>query len=302
MMSWFRSGWALVVGVSFVGVGLALISSAEKLTFLQKMLFGGLTEIGFAFVIAWVVGQTFERAAKAEYNEYIQEQEKALSQNILRFLFNVDHTKSVFKVVTDHVLSKPLIKDKQLVDYSIVEEHVDTDWLTINCFFDYTLRNISNKDVDKDIRFHFADSDLPKELSGIDTLALGLLTLEIGEEKYDPSQFPDLVDKGSGAAGQLCYSVRRTIKQGETLRVRISLGQLKHATDSETWTTYDTCEELEVNFRYDSTKFNASVEALHPSREFASLQPPTGASGILRARISEPLLPANGFVPWWERQ
>ncbi|MEM7472176.1 MAG: hypothetical protein AAF340_12565 [Pseudomonadota bacterium] len=301
-MSWFKSIWALLFGVFCVLVGLWLISSYEKLTFMQKMLFGGVTEVGFAFVIAWVVGQTFEKAAKAEYNEYIQKQEKSLSQNILMYLFDVDLTKGVFQVVSESVLSNPIVKKKQIVEYSIIEEHTGTDWITVNCFFDYTLRNISNSDVFRDIRFHFAEPRSVGELEQQALTGLGLRSLEVGGSVYEKTKFSELVDHESAGVGQNCYSVRKKIASGEDLRVRVSFCQLKRSTDKEIWTTYDTCEALEVTFRCNSANYECSIEALHPSRRFDTLSPSSPPEGILRATSSTPLLPANGFVLWWERR
>ena len=88
-MDIFRRFWTLGFGVIFILIGLAVISSISSMTFYQKMVYGALVEIGFAFVIAWVVGLTVEQGARREYDRYTQLKSKELSRDVFGYLYSV---------------------------------------------------------------------------------------------------------------------------------------------------------------------------------------------------------------------
>lgn len=290
------SYWTLVIGLFSILLGLFLIVSHEHLAFWQKMLFGAVTEFGFAFVIAWVVGQTVEITAKREYNDYLQKQEKALSQNILRFLFDVDLTKSIFKVVTDYVLSKPVIKTKQKSEAQLICIEGNDEWLKMQYRFEYTLRNISKNPVDWPLTFHVPK---PEGMEIPNVEGIGIQFFQIGGRQIPIENLTLLCDDTVDSVGQIRYRNDIKIQPGEDVDIQIEFTQLKRTNDNDLFQTHITCEQLNLIVRFDHTKFNVYSEPLHPSGYWRSniIEP----QGVLRASLDAPFLPANGYFIWWNK-
>lgn len=289
MLLFFRSIWTLIVGILFIVVGLILVLAQEKIEFWEKLTYGAVTEIGFAFTIAWVVGQSVEISAKREYNHYLQKQEKSLSQNVLRYLFDVDLSKSVFKVVVDHVLSVPIIKTNQKVEIDLLPLTDNDEWLAMRVRFDYRLKNISDSPVQWPIKFHTSRPEGIHHPSidgeGINHIQVNGIAITLDQITEEPE-----------ATGVSSFYFPQTIGAGEEIEVAIEFTQPKRVSDNDLFRTYNTCEALELIIRFDMSCLNVHTALLHPRSDWSNF---SNSNGVIRARISEPLLPANGYFIWW---
>ncbi len=312
--SFISSYWTLLIGVLFVLVGLAIIAPMEKMSFYQKLVYGVVIEVGFAFIIAWLVGLLVERGARQEYNEYVQkredeekersrehlaEREREISRNVFSYLYNVNLSRELFKIVQQYIFEQPVVKTKQFLEYELISpEDPSSEWLKMKCYFDYTLKNVSAEPIDHSVIFYTSDvvgEDAP-DLDGV-----GLLSVYIGDEAVPPEEFEDLDAAAEDAPGVKRYSKVKTIQSGEEVRVEITAIQLKRVDDDDLWQSSCVCDSCELKFKFDPELFNVFLEPVHPQNSFDQSFP-IGPDNCVRVRISRPLLPKNGIYMWWNRK
>lgn len=289
--------WTAFVGAFLVFVGLWLSFGPEKLTFYQKLGFGFVIEIGFAFLIAWGIGLTVELSTKREYNKYVQDQGRLLSQNVFGYLYSVHFPRSAFDVISKYIFSEPIIKTKIRLECELQHSTIDLDWVKMHCTFDYTLKNLSdNPVVDHPIRFYTSKVSGMNEPNDPD---VGLKSIMIGSKKISEDQFEALDKAADDEVGQQKFETKRTISAGEELRVRIAFTQHKRTNDNDLWQSNSICKNLELDFKYDSNEFDVFIEPIHPSNKFDTDQQLAGAKTCRMVTINEPLLPKNGVFMWW---
>ncbi len=101
MIAWIKKipHWPLVVGLAFLFLGLAALLWGEPEEVWRKVVYAGISEIGFAFIIAWIVSIFVEQKARQEYTKEIMEREITLSKNIFNYLYSIRLPKSIFNSV-----------------------------------------------------------------------------------------------------------------------------------------------------------------------------------------------------------
>ncbi|MBY6153955.1 hypothetical protein KUV47_12090 [Vannielia litorea] len=297
--SWWRKYWHLSVGLILIVVGLLCIISFEKLTFLQKLLFGAITEIGFALMIAWVVGQTVERAAREELNFEALQNAKNIARNVFEYLYSVQLPRSLFQVVETFIFKVPVIKTKQFLEYELITPQAEAEWIKMRCYFDFTLKNISSDVVeDHPIRFHAS------KVSGFDepdTPGVGMQSIIIGGRNVPAEEWGKMDDDAPDLPGQHKFVRKHTLQPGEEVRVEITFVQQKRVVDNDLWQSNCVCESFELRFKYDPEVFDAFLEPVHPAGAFDSDIPDAG-DHCRRVRFNQPLLPKNGVFMWWNRK
>lgn len=298
--AFLRSHWTIVSGLLLVGVGFAtlLIVAADKLY--VKLLIGVPIEVGFAFIIAWVVGLTVEREARRELSDHALAHSHTISENVFKYLYSVKLPRDVFNVVADYVFKEPVIKTRQLLEFELYPPADGSDWIKMRCSFDYTLKNISEQDIDHPIKFHtskVSGLNEPKDSS------VGLASLIIGDRVIDKERFEEIDKAAPDDVGQQKYQEIERIPKNSELRVQITFYQHKRVNDNDLFQTNCVCEKTDIRVRFDPDVFNLFLEPVHPSNKFDSfIEPNHGADNCIRAQINRPLLPKNGVFMWWNRK
>lgn len=289
----------MVLGILVIVVSLALFLSFPPKSWLEKLLYGFPLEIGFAFVIAWVVANLVESKARQEYDRYTQEKARLISQNVFGYLYSVNFPRSAFSVLEDFVFSPAIIKTYQKLDYELITPEVEPGWVKMRCEFDYSLKNVSEKTVEHDLRFHFS------KIAGLnepEVEGLGLQSLVIGDQSIPSEQFDALDHAAEDEIGRQRFLVVRSIPANSELRVRVTFVQLKRVDDNDLYQSGSVCENLELKLRYDPTYFDVFIEPIHPSNSFDSDIEPCGGDNCRIVRIDQALLPKNGVFMWWNKK
>jgi len=261
-----------------------------------KLIIGFLTEIGFAFVIAWAVAHLVEKGARREYDQYTQEKSKLISQNVFGYLYSVKFPRSAFRVLEEHVFSQPIIKTVTKLEYELLDGEVAPGWIKMRCEFDYTLKNLSDTAIEHPVRFHTS------KVSGLNEPkvdGIGLQSLIVGDDVIAEERFGEIDNAAPDDVGLHKYLVTRSIAPNSELRVRVTFTQLKRSNDNDLWQSNSVCEGIELKLRYNPDAYNVFVEAVHPSSTFDSDIGPSGGNRCRTVRIDKALLPKNGVFMWW---
>ncbi len=162
-MEFFRKPIVLLIlGCLLILVGLICFLYFDPKLFLYKLLFGVFLEIGFALVIAVSVGVLLEKTARDEYTEFAQEKSKEMSRNVFGYLYGVHLPKNSFEVLEKYVFDVPVIKTRQILNYTLPDIHEDDQiWIEMQGEYEYTVKNISDKTVPYDVKFYVSEPTEP---------------------------------------------------------------------------------------------------------------------------------------------
>jgi len=291
--------WLILVGLALILLGFGLTLFFDPNSFIEKLIYGFIVEVGFAFSIAWGVGRTVEKGARKEFNDYVQRSGRVLSQNVFGYLYSVNFPRSAFKVMEDHIFSQPIIKTRQVIEMELIDPEPDSEWVKMRCQFDYTLKNMADTVINHPVRFHaskIAGMDEPPDHE------IGLKSLTIGDDQIDPSRFEEIDRSAEDEVGQQKFVEEVVLGPKEEVRVRVTFIQHKRVNDNDLWQSNSVCEGFELNFRYNPDLFDLFLEPVHPSNKFKSDLGPTNGDNCRRVEIEQALLPKNGVFMWWNRK
>ena len=295
-----KEHWTLICGLVFVSFGFFLLLEFKPESLAQKLGIGIPIEVGFAFIIAWVVGMTVEREARRELSDHANKQAVTISENVVKYLYSVDLPRDVFDLVEEYVFKQKVIKTSQLLVFDLTSEIIEGDWIAMNCEFDYRIKNISSEDVDYPVRFHAS------KVSGLNEPKVGdvgLKSLIIGSEEIEEAEFQDIDDADEDNVGQQKFSKNVTLRPGEEKRIRVNFSQYKRVNDNDLFQTnaISLCTELRVH--YNAEMMNLFWEPVHPSEKFdREMNRQAGTKNACKiAEIDSPLLPKHGIFIWWNK-
>lgn len=289
--------WTLILGVTLSILGIALLLHFDPKLLLLKVLYAGVTEIGFAFIIAWVVGLTVELGARKEYNEYIQSKERLLSRNVFSYLYNNRLPRVAFDQIETHVFKQPVIKTSQRIDYSFPSDTDNDGWILVKCIYDYEVENISDTTQQYPLKFHISDPTAKDEPSG---LSAKTVYFRIGEKEYSDKQISEMNGREPDKDGQIRYSTTLVLEPGEKQSVRAVCLMPKRVNDNLLFKHGVVCLQTDLVIRYDRSRYDVFVEAVSPHEHFTSFSANTDHTGCLEASFNEPMLPKHGVFVWWD--
>ncbi len=289
----------LVGGIVFILIGLTLILIFPPKTLLWKILFGGITEIGFAGVIAWCVAFIIEKSAREDYDRYTQEKARLISKNVFGFLYGVHLPKKVFAVLETHLFKPKVSKTSQKLEYELqLPDEINSEWLKMRCEYDYVLQNLSDELIkNHPVKFYVSD---PTDSSAPEMEGLGLQSLTIGDENVDKSDFDDLDKAAANGDGTRQYEKLVDILPNGSVRVRVTFFQAKRIMDNDLYQTSCITEDFELKLRYDPAAFDVYIEPVHAVSKFNRDIPAHDGSHCRTVSIDTTLLPGNGVFMWWK--
>ena len=115
----------LVIGILAVVLGLGLILWLKPQELLWKIVIGGVTELGFAAIIAWVVAFMLEKGARDDYDRYTQEKAKDISKNVFSYLYGVRLPRRAFDAIEEYIFREKVIKTEQKLNYHLLQNETN---------------------------------------------------------------------------------------------------------------------------------------------------------------------------------
>jgi hypothetical protein len=296
----FGEGWILLVGLILSLAGLVLLLHYEPKDLFWKVAYAGVTELGFAFVIAWAVGNLVEKKARREYNEFVEARTQALGQNVLYSLYDIRIPKETYKIIEDYIFKRPVIKIRQRIEWTIPDPSPNSDWILIKCIFDYDLKNVSDKRVkDYRVRFHISAPTVADHPADGDA---GTKLVRIRNDVFDEEQIRTMNKAEADADGQVRYSHPISIGPDEVVPVRIVFFQHKRVKDADIFKHSCLCERTELTVRYNSAIYDFFAEPISPCEAFDSVFKNADHTGRYEALMTKPMLPKNGIYMWWDKK
>ncbi|WP_210093584.1 hypothetical protein [Ruegeria sp. HKCCSP346] len=304
---WFRgiaeaAKWPLAVGFLVSFLGLFLLLKYEPSTLFWKVVYAGITELGFAFVIAWIVLATLEVRARDAHEKEVMERreefegellnrEKILNKNIFDYIYSVRLPKDIFLSIEKNIFQSPFVKDYQRIDYHF--EEVKKGWVLIRGEFEYEIRNVSREKKPFDIKFY-----IEKELGDAPPpfVQKGFYKVIVDGEHLSTEDIQAADEEAEDTVEYTNFKLVKKLSPDQTMKVVLGFHLRKRTTDSEIWQSLDTCSHLDVKISYDPREFDLHVTTIHPNDEFTAVD--KDDYGV-RVEMSEPLLRGNGVYLWW---
>jgi hypothetical protein len=296
----FGEIWVLVVGLILSFSGLTLLFHYEPKYVFSKVVYAGVTEVGFAFVIAWAVGSFVEKRARREYNEFVEAKTQALSRNVLYSLYDIRIPKETFELIEEHIFNRPVIKTRQRIEWTIPDPSPNSDWILIKCIFDFDLKNVSDKKVKNyPLRFHISNPTVADHPAGAEA---GTKLVRVRSVVFDEEQIRSMNKAEADSDGQIRYSHTISILPDEIVPVRIVFFQHKRVKDADIFKHSCLCERTELTVRYNSQVYDFFAEPISPCEAFDSVFKNVDHTGRYEALMAKPMLPKNGVYMWWDKK
>lgn len=299
----------LILGSCAVFLSLLSLFHRPPESVWEKVLLAGLAELGFAIIIAIIVGNLIDikahekieekqkeydeknRIREEKYQEDIKDREFILSNNIIEYIYSTKLPRRVFNFVESQIFQQNLYKKDLKVEYDFCEFSENS--VLIRNIFEYEVENISENTKDFTIPFY-----LDKSLGVIDsnfTKNEGPYQIFIGEE-VPPADFKCIDDELQDTDTHKKYGYPVKLEPGETLPVRICVYIIKRIADAELWMNMYLADGVNLTIRYPKDKLELTVEPVHARNKF---ERETQEDFGIYAVIKGPILPSDGINIRW---
>ena len=291
--------WPFWLGVVLIATGSYFAFAVDNPSLLTKLVIAGITEFGFAFFIAHIIIITVDKREKENFFEIIRQNrdkfekeqkaaERRLSGKIyLSHVLDIDLPRSISDELAEYISSNKLIKTEQKINYTI--DPVG-NYIRLIQVLDATFVNAHREAVDFQPTFKSHYNKLPDVEAALKDEKFGILkfyaALQDGQECLDFNTNEDGVE----------FKEPIVLEHGDKIRIRIVYATPKHQSDNEIFTNSAFSEKLEINARYDSSKYTIGFRCLHPRTDCMTVVKGDGEDNVT---FCYPFLPSNGVVLWW---
>ncbi|HEU0097487.1 MAG TPA: hypothetical protein VFQ67_01810 [Allosphingosinicella sp.] len=319
---WPALWWPFVVGLAFLSVAIALEHGAwvvgssgghaagtagagahpSSSIFRMDSLVLLISEVGYAFIIAWVVSYFIEAGARREQNEAFDQSMSAISQDVFQGVFRIRHRPEYVQAVITNCLETRLVREGYDLTYTVdpftpaQEAKHDLDpgrFVQVTAAIRYHARNIGTKTE------NFTTSyGIPTRSGKLRPLS-GMTGLRIGGKPFNQKAIEALrvtETKGSHPT-DIMYRFDFTLDPQQSIEVVIEVVLVKEKSDAETFgfglPTMDA--SIRLNMNVPSMRFGATPRIIGELREVRS--PENGRSG--EWKVDHPILPYNSVILWW---
>jgi hypothetical protein len=310
--------WPFWVGISLIILGLYLSLIDDHATFMNKFVLGGITELGFALVIAHVIILTVDKSEKAELRQDIniarhalelerKQNDKRISSKLyLSSILDVDLPENISHEFEKYILSSKLLKREQIIQYKIEPLGNFTKFTQI---LEGLYENVYRNDYSFQMPFRNYDKDVDLEIK-FPNETFGILSLTISYNEFRHDEDTIILNwspKDKSKEGDFVFEddevrLRNPIllRPSERVRVRIERTMVKFAKDNEIFNHTFFSENQLMDVFYDKNEYFVAYRCIHP-RSDDCMQV---HRGTIKDSISfgYPFLPGNGVVVWWKRR
>ena len=268
--------------------------------FFVRMLAQLSVEVGFAFLIALILGIVIERAARIAQQGSIDRAISAIAQDVLRETYAVTTPRQIVSLAISSVFEVPIIRreHKMVLTIKPIDEIVDGETIRQKLLVvesDALLENTSGRAVTHEIRLQLP-TRLEEPLRDMAKLTGGLIGTRYLDEAY--------IKEGDEGALDTVYERKYLwkceLRAGESVRVIFNYQVVKDDSDNEVWTSLLPSFGPEVVVDMQCPDLEWGLDGLF-SGAFRELDGKTGARRAGRSRFiaPAPLLPYQGLVVWW---
>ncbi len=283
--------WALVAGLTFVLIGILILNTElSESSIFFKLLGVGLTELGFAFFIAFFLHISIEMQSRAEHDRQI-------SRGVLSYIYGVNLDDQMFHATEEHVFRSNFFRRDLRVQYDLQSVHDGK--ILMKHSVEYWVENIGNSDDIFDIRTFV---EVPTDNCGntvTNRKNLGLHRIAIDGVSLTNEQIECArVDQNGDDPNYIISNHQLPLRAGEKAHVTSVSFVEKCERDNELWRSIFPASGLFVRITWpEDMNINMNGDVVHPNNSFDS--EPHCEPGLFEAKLSKPLFPHNGFFLWW---
>lgn len=272
----------------------------ESLIFRAETLILLISETGYAFIIAWVVGYFIEAGARREQNEAFTESMSRISRNVFAGVFRLKHDPTYVQAVMKHCLEIDLIREGYSIIYTVDPFTADEEvahgldhgrFVRLTVESRYRARNVGSE------KRTFNSAHVIPVRSGKLKALSELTELRLGSRIFKREEIPGLLSNEEANADDRFYAFDFEVDANDEIEIFLMATIVKEMSDSETFGfKYPTMDvRLRVNMNVAGMRFDASNRTVGEMKVLHS--PQQGRIG--EWKISDPVLPYNSVVVWW---
>lgn len=292
------NGQVLGIGLACMFTGIAFAVGVEEPSLAIKLLIALVTELGFAFFIAWVIICTVDEREKKELSEKVARSEERLNSKLyLSAVLDLDLPSKVSDELFNYVAKSRILKEYQKCRFKL--EPVG-NYVKMTQVFEAVFLNLDHKPVDFETPFESYDNRISK-VEDAHPGDWGLRKLTVRSQDSDRSEWHDeYVAEEIDIDNQRLPDkhVRSVPPKG---RVKITIENIcsKYASDNEVFTNGSLTENLSFEVLYDREIFELKYRSIHPQERITGkLEELTDGDSV---QFAHPFLPSHGFLLWWRR-
>lgn len=301
------SKWPLAVGAILILFGILVLLTGSSESIANKLTGALISELGFAFFIAYVLGITLEIQSRLEHD-------RKIGRGILSYIYGIDLDNRMFFHTENHIFKSPFYRKEATVEYDFFAK--EGDRVLIKQSFSYLVQNISQKKLDYAIKslVERPDKESLRHLLGKDE-DYGLNRLYVDGKKKKHNDVIRARKEGEDTDEFLSSSFVIPLEPGQSVRVKTINITEKYIIDTELWRSLRPCDGITLVVRWDrSFNLDFFADSVHPGNgsetEDADADPTSdhGDKGFdlfdkddisLTASVHQPLFPHNGIHFWW---
>ena len=259
-------------------------------------------EVGFAALIALVIGVLVERASRVKQAQTAHALLMTVSRNVFGAVLGSHVPASISQHVLGSIFSAPMIRHQLRLTFTVMnlpEGHGDrsSDCVLLRLSTSYELENVSGVTADHRIRLYYPIPSYPGlcELAKIESVSI--------DDQLLPTEE---LESGNDAVPNTDYERRSEwpVSVGKERRVRVTTSHIlvKEFSDSEIWSSLlPTAPPVEVTVDMQVQGLVWNVDSHHSGKLRAIDDVPDGPRGLgqVTFRCNEALLPFQGVNLWW---
>lgn len=253
-----------------------------------KLLDALVTEIRFAFIIAFTLHITVELHAKIEYD-------KQISRDFLPYIYNINIDNDMFLLAEKHMLKAPFLRKNFQIEYDFLS--LNNDIFKIKYTVEYIVENVSGTERDYIIRTFV---EIPADSENLNLEGdQGLHRIIVDGKIILQDELDSIKSNSSGNLADFVVSEHKiTLLPGQNKRIECIYLLEKFIQDSELWHNVVHCSGVSLKIRR-KPEFNISMVAysIHTDDIFESIN--TDQYCTLSENLFQPFFPHNGVHFWW---
>lgn len=286
--------WPLFLGIFLVAVGLTILSHFDIKQLWHKVAIAGLAEIGFAFIIAFILSITIEYQSRKEFQKEITERETRLAKNIFDYIYSIRTERSVFRLIEEKIFKESFLRRGMDIRFHFGD--VVGDWVNVRAEFCFKLENISHNKKDYDVVFFY---EKPMGVTAVPAGVKSGISMLFIDRQYSEEEISEINKNFPDDKRFMNFKKTISVEPNRPVDIKIFANLPKRVRDVEVWRTFTATDSLTVNVFYDKNIFDLNHDLLHPSKDFSQV---LDHDDGLTLHLPDALLPSNGVFLWWCRK
>lgn len=274
-----------------------------------------LTALGTALLISILVSRTIETSNRRRFATTLDRKTRELSEAVMRGMFNRRHPERLIDIVSENILQRELIREGLNVHYVFrrwepaegadISRLGDRRFIEVKATLTATMTNVSGSET-----LSGREADVPicvvlpnpmyDELKG----TVVVTSVQIDGEHQEKAKLDEVNAsiqsqlEGDPLTARGDFG-KRTLKPGQSLRLRMVYTMIKEIEDSEFFQTLQISKYLSITL-VDATGWDLKIRALAVG--FGSLDEIASDDMTRQWTINDILLPHQGVNIWWKQK